>query len=52
MVIQSLQHEGEILKAQNADRAQESHEISEQIQNVRSEINHRDSEIRELCLHI
>ena len=52
MVIQSLQHEQEILKSQNSDRAQESSDVSEQIQNIRGEINQRDCEIRELCLHI
>jgi len=47
-VINSCQNELEMLRAQNADKAKEGIEVSEQIQAVRAEISARDQEIREL----
>lgn len=41
-----------MLKAQNADKATEGLELSEQIQAVRAEINARDVEIRDLSTTI
>lgn len=41
-----------MLKNQNADRAKEGIEVSEQIQAVRVEVNTRDQEIRELSSSI
>lgn len=41
-VISSCQNELEMLKNQNADKAKEGIEISEQIQAVRVEVNARD----------
>jgi hypothetical protein len=51
-VISSCQNENEMLKNQNADKAKEGIEVSEQIQAVRTEINARDQEIRDLSAQI
>lgn len=51
-VISSCQNELEMLKNQNADKAKEGIEVSEQIQAVRTEINARDQEIRDLSAQI
>lgn len=51
-VINSCQNELEMLKNQNADKAKEGIEVSEQIQAVRTEINARDQEIRDLSAQI
>ena len=41
-----------MLKNQNADKAREGIEVSEQIQAVRVEVNARDQEIRDLSAQI
>lgn len=51
-MISSCQNELEMLKNQNADKAKEGIEVSEQIQAVRVEINARDQEIRDLSAQI
>ena len=51
-VISSCQNELEMLKNQNADKAKEGIEVSEQIQAVRVEITARDAEIRDLSAQI
>ena len=47
-VIASLHNELDVMKQQNNERTNETQEVSEQIRAVRIEIEHKETEIREL----
>ena len=47
-MIASLHNELDVLKNQNNDKCNETQEVTEQTRSVRIEIEHKESEIREL----